>query len=149
MRNVLLAVATGGTGLVAGLFLAFSIAVMPALAGTDARTFVTVMNRINVVIVNPLFLLLLFVSPILLFVATLLSGPKRGLVVVALVLNLVALVITMAVNVPLNNALANTGVDVDAARSVFERAWNIAHTVRTVLMAGTLATSVAALAARA
>lgn len=149
MRNVLLAVATGGTGLVAGIFLAFSIAVMPALGGTDARTFVTVMNRINVVIVNPLFMLLLFVSPILLLVATLLGGPKRGLVVVALVLNLVALLITMAVHVPLNNGLANTALDADSARSAFERAWNVAHTVRTVLMAGTLATAVTALAARA
>jgi uncharacterized membrane protein len=150
MRAVLLAVATGGTGLVAGVFLAFTIAVVPALGASDARTFVATMNRINVAIVNPVFMLLLFGAPVIFAVAALLGGPRRGWVILALVLNLAALVITMVVNVPLNNALAAADLaDPAAARSAFENAWNAAHTVRTVLLAGSLAASIVALAGAA
>jgi uncharacterized membrane protein len=41
------------TGLMAGLFAAFSYAVMPGLARTDDATFVRSMQRINVAILNP------------------------------------------------------------------------------------------------
>lgn len=148
MRTALLAAATGGTGLVGGVLLAFSLAVMPALAATDARTFVAVMNRIDVAIVNPLFLLLLLGSPAVLLVAALLPGPRRGWVVLALVLGVVALVGTMAVNVPLNTALARAA-DPVAGRAAFERAWNAAHLVRTVLTAGSFAAGLVALAGAA
>jgi uncharacterized membrane protein len=148
MRTALLAVATGGTGLVGGVFLAFSTAVMPALSGTDPRTFVAVMTRINVVIVNPLFLLLLLGSPAVLLVAALLGGPRRGWVVLALLLGLAALAVTMTVNVPLNTALAHAA-DPAAGRAAFERAWNTAHLARTVLTAGSFAACLVALAGAA
>ena len=43
-------------GLLAGIYLAFVVAVMPALHSLPDDIFVTVMNRISVVIVNPVFL---------------------------------------------------------------------------------------------
>lgn len=150
MRNVLLAIATGTTGLTAGVFLAFSVSVMPALGASDPRTFVTTMNRINVAIVNPIFMLLLFGSPVILVIVSLLAGPRRGWVILALVLNLAAVVVTMVVNVPLNNGLARTGLtDPVAARSAFENLWNAAHLVRTVLLAGSLSAAIVALAGAA
>ena len=45
-----------GCGLMAGVFFAFSVAVMKALARLPAREGMAAMNSINVVVVNPLFL---------------------------------------------------------------------------------------------
>ena len=56
VQNVTLLAATVTTGLIAGLFFAYANNVMPALRGADDRAFVDVMQRINVVILNPLFL---------------------------------------------------------------------------------------------
>ncbi len=53
------------SGLLAGLYLAFSIAVMPALTRLPDDLFVLAMTRINTVIVNPAFLLLFLGAPIL------------------------------------------------------------------------------------
>lgn len=44
-------------GLLCGVYVAFAVGVMPALRQVDDRTFVEVMQRINVVIVNPAFVL--------------------------------------------------------------------------------------------
>ena len=44
------------TGLTAGLFFSFAVAVMPALAASSDRTYVEAMRKINIVIINPLFL---------------------------------------------------------------------------------------------
>ncbi|PZU00224.1 MAG: DUF1772 domain-containing protein, partial [Gordonia sp. (in: high G+C Gram-positive bacteria)] len=60
LRESLLIAAVLAVGLIAGLFCAFAYAVMPGLAQTDDPVFVSSMQRINVVIVNPLFLLLFF-----------------------------------------------------------------------------------------
>lgn len=56
---VALLLAVLGSGLMAGLFFAFSVAVMPALAKEPAPAAASAMQRINVVIVRPLFLLVL------------------------------------------------------------------------------------------
>ena len=56
VQNLVLVSATVTTGLVAGLLGGFACAVMPALRGADDRTFVDVMQRINVAILNPVFL---------------------------------------------------------------------------------------------
>lgn len=54
---------TISTGLVAGIFVAFSISIMPGLAKTDDATFVHAMQQINVAILNPVFLFL-FMLPL-------------------------------------------------------------------------------------
>lgn len=55
LRGALLIAATISTGLVTGLFYAFSISVMPALRRADDRTLVDVMQRINKAILNGWF----------------------------------------------------------------------------------------------
>ncbi|EFQ83728.1 hypothetical protein HMPREF0063_11391 [Aeromicrobium marinum DSM 15272] len=133
--EIALVAGTAGAALNAGVFLGFQVAVMPALRGAADRTFVEAMRRVNVAIVNPVFLLV-FADPVpALGVASVATGGDRW-VVAALVLHLVTVGITAGVNVPLNDRLAAAGAVHDAAelsrvRSAFEPRWVAAHHVRT------------------
>lgn len=136
--GVALGLATVGFGLMAGLFYAFACAVMPALRGADDRTFVDVMQRINVSILNPWFLVV-FVGVLLPAVAAVAlhvpAGGRGALpwAVAGLVLYVVLLVITGRVNVPLNNRLAAAGEhDPGAVRAAFEAIWVRWNLVRAV-----------------
>ncbi len=130
--TALLAAGTAGTGLVAGIFLAFATAVMPGLARGDDRTFVAALQQVNVAIVNPLFVTV-FVAPVLLLGAAAFTGPARWWVLAALVLHVVTVLVTGAGNIPLNDALAAAGAtDPAAARQAFEDPWNRLHLVRTL-----------------
>ena len=118
---------TGGqalNGLLAGIYLAFVVAVMPALHGLPDDTFLRVMNRINDVIVNPAFLTLFLGAPVL---AVILAAVQRDpLTIAAAVAAVSALVVTFAVNVPLNDALAHGGT-----RDRYETPWVRWHYFRT------------------
>jgi uncharacterized membrane protein len=132
-RDVTLGLATLGFGLMAGLFYAFAVAVMPALRGTDDRTFVDVMQRVNRAILNRWFLSV-FVGVLLPVVAAaalhLPAGdwPVLAWVLAGLLLYLVMFLITGGVNVPLNNRLDAAGdpaalTDPAAVRRAFEGRW--------------------------
>jgi len=56
-------------GLLAGVFFVFAVAIMPALRGADDHAFVDEMNRINVAIVNPVFVAVFLGAPALAVVA--------------------------------------------------------------------------------
>lgn len=128
-----LVVATVLTGLVAGTYFAYACSVMLALGRTSDRTFIEVMQRINVAIQNPVFFVALFGAPVASGVAVWLqasdSGGVSGWTVAALVLNVVGFLITVVANIPLNNALDAAGdpaaiADPLAVRQRFERVWN-------------------------
>lgn len=129
--------ATVLTGLLAGTYYAYACSVMPALRRTGDRTFVEVMQSINVSIQNPVFFAAFFGAPAMTAVAVGLHGSGWG--VAALALNLAGLLVTIAANIPLNNALAAAAddpaaiADPAAVRGRFERAWNSWNTARTVL----------------
>jgi uncharacterized membrane protein len=128
MDEVLLVGGRVLNGLLAGIYLAFVVAVMPSLHGLPDDTFVRVMTRINIVIVNPVFLTLFLGAPAL---AVLLAAVRRDpLTVAAGVAAVIAVVITVAVNVPLNDALAEGG-----SRGAFESPWALWHYVRTAAAA--------------
>ena len=114
------------TGLLAGIYLAFLVAVMPALHGQSDDVFVAVMNRINVVIVNPAFLFLFLGAPLV--TAALLWWQRGPLVIAAVALAFVAVAITVGANVPLNDALAAGG-----SRQDFETPWLVWHALRTAV----------------
>jgi uncharacterized membrane protein len=111
-------------GLLAGIYAAFLVAVMPALHGQSDEVFTAVMNRVNVVIVNPAFLLVFLGAPLTALVWLRWDHGPLGLVVAAVAV--AALVITIAASIPLNDALAAGG-----SRSAFETPWLVWHCLRT------------------
>ncbi|MEU6206225.1 anthrone oxygenase family protein [Micromonospora musae] len=142
LRTLSLLAATVTTGLMAGLFAAFAYSVMPGLVRADARTLVLAMQRINEAILNGWFLGCFFGALLFTGAAAALhvSGDWSAAlpwIVAALLLYLVVLVVTMALNVPLNNALARAGdpdrlADVAAVRDRFAPAWIRWNLVRAV-----------------
>jgi uncharacterized membrane protein len=143
-------------GLAAGLFYTFACAVMPGLRGTDPRTFVEAMQRINVAILNGWFALSFVGALVLTALAAALHLPANGRAVLpwilaALVLYALVLVITMAVNVPLNDALVAAGdpdriADLAEVRRRFEVPWvrwNLVRAVTSTAAFGCLAWALA------
>lgn len=128
------------TGLMAGLFAAFSYAVMPGLGRTDDATFVQSMQRINVAILNGWFGICFVGALVFTTVAVLAHRGRPGLgwIIAGLALYAAVLVVTFAVNVPLNNRLNAATVDLAAAREAFERTWVRWNVVRTVLCTAAL-----------
>jgi uncharacterized membrane protein len=142
LRGAALVAATLATGLQAGLHYAFAVSVMPGLSRVDDRAFVEAMQQINVAILNPWFFLSFFGAPVLTIVAAGLHLPpavRAALpwIAAAIVLNGVGFVLTVGMNVPLNDALAAAGspdriADLAQVRASFEAAWvrwNIARAV--------------------
>lgn len=149
--------ATVLTGLFAGLFLAFSMAVMPGLARTGDRSMVEAMQGINTAILNPLFALVFVGAPVAalgsvaLFFASgaHLSTAWAG---TGLVLLVAAVVVTFTVNVPRNNDLDQAGAasriqDPAAVRAAFEPVWVRWNHVRALASVAALVCSVVALVA--
>jgi uncharacterized membrane protein len=142
-RGAALLVATLASGLIAGLFYAYACSVMPGLHGADDRTVVEAMQRIHVAILNGWFFATFLGAPLLIVLAGILhlvgGGGARTLpwIVAGFVGIAVMWVITVTVNVPLNDALVAAGaperaVDLPAVRAAFEATWvhwNIARAV--------------------
>jgi uncharacterized membrane protein len=147
LRDLSLAAALVTTGLMAGIYLAFSISVLPGLGRTDDRTFVAAMRGLNAAILNPLFLVV-FLGPLPLgLVAAASRLPDQdglGWVAVALVLYVATLVVTGAVNVPLNDRLDDTEPE-SAARQLFETRWQSWNVVRAALCTASFVSLVPAL----
>ncbi|MFI1437621.1 DUF1772 domain-containing protein [Streptomyces fructofermentans] len=135
--------ATVTTGLVAGLFYAYACSVMPALTRSDDRVFVEVVQNVNDVIQNPVFLLAFTGAPLLTAVSAwqLRGTPRpRRWVYAALLAHGLAFLVTVALNIPLNDRLAEAGTPATAAgasavREEFEDPWVAWNVVRTVLSA--------------
>lgn len=131
-----------------GTFWAFSTGVMPGLARTDDETFVRSMTAINRAVMNPLFLLPIFLPPVPLVWAGLLElADARGWLLVAsgILFFVGAIVVTGGGNVPLNNALEGSSATPSAARAAFERRWNTLNGVRSASSAGAIVLAVLAL----
>ncbi|WP_130797527.1 anthrone oxygenase family protein [Streptomyces otsuchiensis] len=130
--------ATVGTGLMAGLYLAFDVAVMPALAAREDEEFVTTMRRVNDALDDDAAFGALFLG---VFLATGVSAAalrREDAVEAARRARSAALwygasvVLTVLVNLPLNRRLAQAGTaDAGAARRGYERPWRLANAART------------------
>jgi uncharacterized membrane protein len=154
--------ATGGTGLstaliiiptvlmgmMAGLFFAFDVSVMPGLADGDNRTYVTAMQHFNANIDGNGLFGMAFVCALLVAVASAVVELRRGRrrialwVGVAAALYLVVLVITFSVNIPLNNELAGVGNAADLTDfsivEKFRSTWVATNILRTLLCTAAL-----------
>ncbi|MFY1675349.1 DUF1772 domain-containing protein [Plantactinospora sp. WMMB334] len=142
--GAVLVVAALTTGLVAGVFLLYAHTIMPGLGRTDDRTFVGAFQAIDRSIVNPWFLLCFFGALILTGVAGALHLEESGRgrlpwIVAAFALYLIVMIITMAVNMPLNDAIKAAGdpdriADLAEVRRAFSEArWRTWNLVRVVL----------------
>ncbi|QUQ62359.1 integral membrane protein [Kutzneria sp. CA-103260] len=148
----MLVLATVATGLGAGLFYAFSCAVMPGLRRSDDATRVQAMQRINEAIQNPVFALSFAGAPLLTAVALVADAvagdwPRVLGEALGLILLGSALVITFRINIPLNLALDRADpADPAAAWRAFERRWVRWNNVRTLATTAGLAALVVTLA---
>ncbi len=143
-----------GCAVTAGLLFAFSVAVIPGLRRLPAADGIASMNAFNDAILNPVFLLLFLVS----------SAASLGLAVSApftwhqpgaiwrlmggLVFFIGVFVVTMAINVPLNDSLA--AVDAHSAKGAevwqhYQATWTIWNHIRTILGVAGAAALIAAL----
>jgi uncharacterized membrane protein len=117
-------IAAAASGLMAGLFFAFSTAVMPGLADLPAEHARGAMRRMNVRIQNPLFLAVFAGNVILCGIAVF-----QGAIVGGLLYIVGSFLLTMFVNVPMNNRLERTD---DAYWPEYLRKWTIWNHVRGV-----------------
>ncbi|MEV4410747.1 DUF1772 domain-containing protein [Catellatospora sp. NPDC049609] len=134
-------------GNMAGVFGLYSHTVMPGLRRTDDRTFVGAFQALDRAIINPWFMLGGFLGALVFTgaAAGLLLGPGGAALtwtLTAFALYLVVFVITVAVNVPMNDTIKAAGepdgiADLAGVRARFDEArwsrWNLVRTVLTTL----------------
>lgn len=136
-----------GCGLIGGLYFAFSAFIMRALASIDAAAGIAAMNAINTVILKslfmPLFLGTTLASAALVVIGFLRLGTSGAVMLIAggAVYVIGMFVVTMAFNVPLNNALLRAD---PATWREYLATWTSWNHVRTV---ASLAASAAFIAA--
>ncbi|MCH8223424.1 MAG: DUF1772 domain-containing protein [Chloroflexi bacterium] len=153
LRPAALLAATMTMGIGAGVYQLYAFAIMPGLRRTDDRTFVGAFQQIDTAIVGP-FLLIFFVGA-LVFTALagafhLGVGERSALPWIggAFALQLAVLIITIAINVPLNDEIKAAGdpgeiADLGAVRGRFNEAkwagWNLIRVVASTVAFGSLA----------
>jgi uncharacterized membrane protein len=142
-----------GCGLMAGVFFTFSTFVMKALAQQPSAQGIATMQSINITVINPWFMTAFLgtsVACMILFVSLLLNW-KQPNAVYLLVGSLLYLVgtfgVTIAFNVPLNDALAVVKPNSSEGATLWTRyltdwtAWNHVRTIAALLTATMLTLS--------
>lgn len=155
--TVLLWAAVLGSGLIAGVYFAFSAFIMRAFGTIAEERAITAMNAINTAIVKSSFMPLFFgstiVSVVLIVLAVLHWGDAGSAMslTAGVIYFLGMFVCTATFNVPLNNALAGvreTNTDAHDVWSRYLRTWTNWNHLRTVCSLATCAICVWVLCAR-
>lgn len=131
-------------GAIFGFFYAWVCSTMWGLDAADPRVAIPAMQAMNASVRNAVFLPAFFLTPVLLALAALLMGrsgrrTSAGLLTAAGVLYLIGgLVLTLLVNVPMNEALAAVRVPASEAEAQmvwagYSGRWQVWNTVRTVV----------------
>ncbi|WP_421915828.1 DUF1772 domain-containing protein [Mesorhizobium sp.] len=146
-------VAALGSGVVAGVFFAFSSFVMPGLARMPAAGGITAMNSINVAAVTPLFMTALFGTALVCLavgIGAVMGWGQSGslwLVAGGLIYLVGIVLVTIVFNVPLNDALATVDPASANGASLWSRyldEWVMWNHVRTIAGIASLACFIAA-----
>lgn len=136
-----------GCGLVAGVFFAFSTFVMPALARLHPAQGIAAMQSINITAINPLFMFAIFGTAAICCFLSIAScfkwhSPDTAYLLISSLLYLVGAVgVTIAFNVPLNDALAATKPDSSEGATLWTKylsqwtAWNHIRTIAALVSA--------------
>ncbi len=129
-----------GSGLMAGFFFAFSVSVMKALGRLPPAQGIAAMQSINVVVINPVFLIAFFgtaVACVAVAISALSTWHRPGaayLLAGGLLYLAGSFLVTIAFNVPRNNALAAVdpaSADGAALWASYLTAWTAWNHVRT------------------
>ena len=145
LRTLTLIAATTTVGLLSGTFSLYSHTVMPGLHHTDDRTFIGAFQAMDRAIINPLFIGGTFLGAFGLTIAAAITNrgePSNRWVIAAAVGVVVAVAITGAVHVPLNDTIKAAGdplqiTDPAAVRARFhESRWAAWNAVRTIASLG-------------
>jgi uncharacterized membrane protein len=157
--NWVLALSLVAMGLLAGLFYAFSCAVLPGLQNADERTLIDGMQHIDTAIENPVFFASFLGAPALTIWALLMArGPGSQRIfrwlAVAAALALLGIVVTGAFSLPLNDDLKNAGDafrigDPGKVRDDYVGPWVAWNIARTLLFTGSFTCLAAAVFERA
>jgi uncharacterized membrane protein len=143
VRALTLGGATLTTGLVAGVFYAYSVSVDPGLTAQSDASYVATMQEINERIQNPLFFAS-FIGAVLFLLAALVVHLPRLRSSRFLLISLACLLyigggflLTAFINVPMNNQLATVDPEAPAlvlsrAREAYEGPWDFWNGVRTI-----------------
>jgi uncharacterized membrane protein len=133
--------ATVTIGLVAGVFALYAHTIMPGLHRTGDHTFVAAFQQTDRAIINPWFMTTFGGALVLTLVAGIANRGTSALpwIAAAFVLYLIAVVITVAIHVPLNDAIKAAGhpdrIDVTQVRARFQEtrwaAWNLVRATTT------------------
>jgi uncharacterized membrane protein len=143
-----------GSGLMAGLFFVFSIAVMDALDRLPPAQGIAAMQSINVVILNPLFFAVFFgtaLAALVLAVVAVVQWQQPGaawLFVGSLFYLVGCILVTVIRNVPLNEALAAVNPTSEEGGRLWTRYltdWTSWNHVRTVLCVAAAASFIVAI----
>jgi len=141
VRAITLACATLTTGLVAGVYYAYTVSVNLGLAAQPDASYVATMQAINERIENPLFFASFFGAALFPLAAHYSRRSRSGrlwLIALACVLYIGgSFLLTAFVNVPMNEELARVASDVSAgdlarARDAYEGPWDFWNGVRAV-----------------
>lgn len=144
-----------GAGTIGGVFFAFSAFVMRALATIPPQAGIAAMQRINVVVINPVFLGVFVGTALVAVVAAafellVMSSPRSPLVVAAAVLYVAGTFgVTMRFNVPRNDRLAGLAAGSAEAAAYWPQyvhEWTRWNHVRTAAAIASCACSAAGLA---
>lgn len=143
-----------GSGLIAGLFFAFSTFIMTALGRIEPRAGIAAMNAINAVILRSLFMPVFFgttLASAILVVLAALDFARPGAVTMAaagVIYVLGMFVCTIVFNVPRNNALAKSDpAGADGVWMRYLKEWTFWNHVRTLASIAACALYIAAIAA--
>ncbi|WP_374447953.1 DUF1772 domain-containing protein [Stella sp.] len=121
--SALLVAASAGSGLVAGIFFAFSTFVLAALDRLPPEDAAAAMRAINVTVLNPLFFAAFFGTGGLALAAAVVHWPDPAVLGAAVCYLAGTIGVTIAGNVPLNERLARGGLDWPGYRRPWGR-WN-------------------------
>ncbi len=151
-KNIVLAAAAISTGLIAGLFFGYQVSVIPAFKTLSDVDYIAAMQAINIAIPQDPFFEFSFLGaavflPVAAYLHRSIPGSRQfPLLIGATLLYIIGtLGVTMAANVPLNDALAafslssSTPQQSAIARAAFQDPWNTWHLIRTVASIGALA----------
>ncbi len=144
MNSIALIITTLFSGLMAGLFYAWSISVTPGIGRINDESYLRAFQSMNRAIINSLFLIVFMGLVVLLIYSSssFYGTPQTTrfwFILSAAILYIGGvMLITFAGNIPLNNSLEALNIDamstdqMAAFRKGFESKWNTLNTIRTV-----------------